>query len=103
MTHLRVVLQTLKDHQLFTKFSKSEFFLKAIDFLGNIVSSERIRVKQWPKLTSSAHIRSFLGLTGYYRRFVKACSSITSAIYKVNLEKGGQTSGRRASQNLKLA
>ena len=71
-SHLRVVLQTLKDRQLFAKFSKYEFWLQSIAFISHIVSSEGIRVdlqkievvKQWPTPTSSTYIRSFLGLAG---------------------------------------
>ena len=66
-SHLRVVLQTLKDRQLFAKFSKSGFWLKSVAFLGHIISSEGIRVdsqkieavKQWPRPTSATDIRSF--------------------------------------------
>ncbi|WMV59199.1 hypothetical protein MTR67_052584 [Solanum verrucosum] len=75
-THLRVVLQTLKDRQLFAKFSKCEFWLQSVAVLGHIVYSEGIRmdsqkievVKQWPRPTSPTYIKSLLGLVGYYRR-----------------------------------
>ncbi|WMV55158.1 hypothetical protein MTR67_048543 [Solanum verrucosum] len=75
VTHLRVFMQTLKDRQLFTKFSKCEFCLHSVAFLGHIVSSKGIRVdsqkiegvKQWPRPTSPTNIRSLLGLAGYYR------------------------------------
>ncbi|WMV08151.1 hypothetical protein MTR67_001536, partial [Solanum verrucosum] len=75
-THLRVVLQTLNDRQLFSKFSKCEFWLQSVAFLGHIISSEGIRVdsqnieslKQWPRPTCPTDIRSFLGFAGYYRR-----------------------------------
>ena len=68
--HLRIVLQTLKDCQLFSKFSKYEFWLQSVALLGYIVYSEGIRVdsqkievvKQWPIPTSSTNIISFLGL-----------------------------------------
>ena len=83
-SHLRVVLWTLKDRQLFAKFSKYEFWLQSVAFLDHVVSSERIRVdshkikavKQWPKPTSATAIISFLGLAGYYRRFMEGFSSI---------------------------
>ncbi|KAH0684682.1 hypothetical protein KY289_022434 [Solanum tuberosum] len=72
----RVVLQTLKERQLFAKFSKCEFWLQSVAFLGHIVSSDGIQVdsqkieavKQWSRPTSPIDIRSFLGLAGYYRR-----------------------------------
>ncbi|KAH0709589.1 hypothetical protein KY284_011016 [Solanum tuberosum] len=91
VTHLRVVLQTLKDRPLFAKFSKCEFWLQYVAFLGHIVSSEGIRVdsqkieavKQWPRPTSPTDIRSFLGLDGYYRRFVEGFSSIASPFTKL--------------------
>ncbi|KAH0706017.1 hypothetical protein KY285_010545 [Solanum tuberosum] len=81
-SHLRVFLQTLKDRQLFAKFSKCEFWLQSVAFLRHIVSSEGIQmdshkidsVKQWPRPTSPTDIRSFLGLVGYYRRgFRRLC------------------------------
>ena len=71
--NLRIVFQTLKDRQLFAKFSKCEFGLQSVAFLGHIVSSEGIRidsqkievVKQWPRPTSPKYITSFKGLTVY--------------------------------------
>ena len=83
-SHLRIVLQTLKDRQLFAKFSKCEFWLQSVAFHCHIVSSEGIRVdsqkieavKQWPTPTSTTNIRSFLGIAGYYKRFVEGFSFI---------------------------
>ncbi|KAH0723877.1 hypothetical protein KY290_005311 [Solanum tuberosum] len=81
VTHLRVVLQTLKDRQLLSKFSKCEFWLQSVAFIGHIVSSEGIRVdsqkidtvRQWPRPTSPTYIRSFLNLVGYYIRVGLGC------------------------------
>ncbi|KAH0657865.1 hypothetical protein KY289_026613 [Solanum tuberosum] len=89
--HLRQVLQVLRDRQLYAKFSKCEFWLKSEAFLGHIVSDERIRVdsqkrevvKDWPRPTTPTEVRSFLGLTGYYRRFVEGFSSISTPLTKV--------------------
>ncbi|KAA3483788.1 DNA/RNA polymerases superfamily protein [Gossypium australe] len=75
--HLRVVLQILREKQLYAKFSKCEFWLREVIFLGHVVSAEGIRVDPWKveaildwKLPKSvSEIRSFLGLDGYYRRF----------------------------------
>ncbi|XP_070045320.1 uncharacterized protein [Nicotiana tomentosiformis] len=70
--HLKIVLQTLYQHKLYEKFSKCEFWLELVTFLGHVVSSEGIKldprkiaaVKNWPRPTSPIEIRSFLGLDG---------------------------------------
>ena len=72
MGHLRVVLQTLKEHQLFAKYSKCDFWLRTVTFLGHIISSKGVEVdprkteaaKYWPRPLNPTDIRSFLGLTG---------------------------------------
>ena len=81
-THLRVVLETLRKEQLYVKLSKCEFWLNEVSFLGHIVSKERIRVDpkkieivvEWKPPRNVTEVRSFLGLTGYYRGFVKGFS-----------------------------
>ena len=70
VTHLRIVLHTLKDRELYVKFSKCEFLLETIEFLGHMVSGDRIRVDTkkikdvqiCPRHMSSTDIRCFLGL-----------------------------------------
>ena len=77
--HLRIVLQLLRDHQLYAKFSKCEFWLTEVRFLGHVVSASGVSVDlekveavmSWERLKSVFEIRSFLGLAGYYRRFIK--------------------------------
>ena len=77
--HLRTVLQTLRDKQLYAKFSKSDFWLREVRFLGHIVLAEGISVDSrkisavvdWKLPRNVSEVRSFLGLTGYYRHFVK--------------------------------
>ncbi|KAH0644818.1 hypothetical protein KY284_032702 [Solanum tuberosum] len=86
------------DSQLFAKFSKCEFWLQYVAFLGHTVSSERIRVdsqkieavKQCPRPTSPTDIKSFLGLAGYYRRFMEGLSSIASPLTKLTQKKRGK-------------
>ena len=88
MRHLRIMLQVLKDNQLLSKFSKCEFLIRSVAFLGQIVSSERVEVdprktkvvKGCPRPLRPTKIQSFLGLVGYYRRFVEGFSSITSSL-----------------------
>ena len=77
--HLRVVLQVLRDHQLYAKFNKCEFWLTEVKFLGLIVLASGVsvdlkRVKavmSWEMTKSVFEIHSFLGLAGYYRRFIE--------------------------------
>ena len=76
--HLRVVLQVLKEHQLFSKYNKNEYWLRSVAFLDHIISSKGVEldprntetVKNWPRPLAPTDIRSFLGIVGYYRRFV---------------------------------
>ena len=77
--HLRLVLQRLREHRLYAKFSKCEFWLPQVTFLGHIVSKDGIlvdpskieAVRNWPRPGNVPEVRSFLGLAGYYRRFVE--------------------------------
>ena len=81
--HLGVVLTRLREHQLYAKFSKCEFWLKRVPFLGHILSegivvdpSKVQEVMDWKAPTSVSEVRSFLGLDGYYRRFIHDFSKI---------------------------
>ena len=81
-THLLVVLETLRNEQLYEKLSKCEFWLREVSFLGHIVSKKGIRVDprkievsiEWKPQRNAIEVLSFLGLAGYHRRFVKGFS-----------------------------
>jgi hypothetical protein len=83
--HLRLVLQKLRDHKLYAKLSKCEFWLKQVAFLGHVVSKGGISVDpskvqdvlSWKAPTSVSDIRNFLGLAGYYQRFIEGFSKIS--------------------------
>ena len=86
--HMKAMLNILRQHQLYTKFSKCEFWLSEVMFLSHLISREDIRVdpakvevvNNWERSKTVTEITSFLGLTGYYRRFIKDCSSIASSL-----------------------
>jgi hypothetical protein len=92
--HLRLVLEKLRSNQLYAKFSKCEFWLTEVAFLGHIISAGGVsvdpgRVKDvlnWMPPTTISEIRSFLGLAGYYRPFIKDFSKIAKPMTKL-LEK----------------
>ncbi|KAL5563785.1 hypothetical protein UlMin_033532 [Ulmus minor] len=86
--HLRITLRTLEEHKLYAKFSKCEFWLDKVHFLGHVVSKDGVSVdpakieavSKWPAPTNVTEIRSFLGLAGYYRRFVEGFSSLAAPL-----------------------
>ena len=76
--HLRIALQVLREHQLYAKFSKCQFWLDKVEFLGHVISKDGIAVDpakveavlEWKSPTNVKEIISFLGMVGYYRRFI---------------------------------
>nr|GFC93961.1 putative reverse transcriptase domain-containing protein [Tanacetum cinerariifolium] len=80
--HLKAILELLKKEELYAKFSKCEFWIPKVQFLGHVINSQGIHVdpakiksvKDWASPKSPTEIHQFLGLAGYYQRFIKGFS-----------------------------
>ena len=89
--HLRIVFQALRENQLYLKFSKCKFWLIEVRFLGHVVSASCVfvdpeeveAVMSWERPKSVFKIRSFLGLAGYYRRFIKDFSRLAAPMTRL--------------------
>ncbi|GKE09974.1 putative reverse transcriptase domain-containing protein [Tanacetum coccineum] len=86
--HLKSISELLKKEELYAKFSKCEFWLSKVQFLGHMIDSEGIHmdpakiesIKDWASPKTPIEIRQFLGLAGYYRRFIEGFSKIGKLI-----------------------
>ncbi|KAD5802405.1 hypothetical protein E3N88_13765 [Mikania micrantha] len=86
--HLRLLLELLKQEQLYAKFSKCDFWMREVQFLGHIVNEKGIHVdpakieaiKKWEAPKTPTEVRQFLGLAGYYRRFIEGFSKIAQPL-----------------------
>ncbi|GKB88733.1 reverse transcriptase domain-containing protein [Tanacetum coccineum] len=89
--HLKLILKLLKEEELYAKFLKCEFWLSKVQFLGYVIDSEGTHVdpakieaiKDWVSPKTPTEIRQFLGLAGYYRRFIKGFSKIARHMTKL--------------------
>ncbi|GJV32192.1 putative reverse transcriptase domain-containing protein, partial [Tanacetum coccineum] len=93
--HLKAILQLLKKEELYAKCSKCEFWLPKVQFLGHVIDSQGIHVdpakiesiKDWASPKTPTEIRQFLGLAGYYRRFIEGFSKIAKPMTKLTQKK----------------
>ena len=89
--HLRIVLQTLRERQLYAKLRKCQIWLNSVAILGHVISAERVSVDpqkieavvNWKPPKNVSEVRSFLGLAGYYGKFVEGFSKITAPLTKM--------------------
>ncbi|GJY74938.1 putative reverse transcriptase domain-containing protein [Tanacetum coccineum] len=93
--HLKLILELLKKEELYAKFSKFEFWIPKVQLLGHVIDSQGIHVdpakiesiKDWASPKSPTEIRQFLGLAGYYRRFIEGFSKIAKPMTKLTQKK----------------
>ncbi|GJY43530.1 putative reverse transcriptase domain-containing protein [Tanacetum coccineum] len=103
--HLKQILELLKKEELYAKFSKCEFWIPKVQFLGHVIDSEGIHVdpakiksiKDWTSPKSPTEIRQFLGLAGYYRRFIEGLSKIAKPMTKLTQKKEVKISSHTAT------
>ncbi|GKD32845.1 hypothetical protein Tco_1248354, partial [Tanacetum coccineum] len=89
--HLKAILELLKKEKLYAKFLKCEFWILKVQFLGHVIDSRGIHVhpakiesiKDWASPKTPTEIRQFLGLVGYYRRFIEGFSKIAKSMTKL--------------------
>ena len=89
--HLRNVLQALREHHLYAKFSKCKFWLTKVRFLGHVVSASGVSmdpekvevVMSWERPKSVFEIRNFMGLVGYYWRFIEDFTRLTALMTRL--------------------
>ncbi|GJW83988.1 putative reverse transcriptase domain-containing protein [Tanacetum coccineum] len=88
--HLKAILELLKKEKLYAKFSKCEFWISKVQFLSHVIDRRGIHVdptkiesiKDWASPKTSMEIRQFLGLAGYYRRFIEGFLKIAMSMTK---------------------
>ncbi|GJZ24389.1 putative nucleotidyltransferase, ribonuclease H [Tanacetum coccineum] len=93
--HLKAILELLKKEELYAKFSKCEFWIPKVQFLGHVIDCQGIHVdpakiesiKDWASPKTPMEIRQFLGLAGYYRRFIEGFSKIAKPMTKLTQKK----------------
>ncbi|GJR66685.1 putative reverse transcriptase domain-containing protein [Tanacetum coccineum] len=89
--HLKIILELLKNEQLYAKFSKCDFWLESVQFLGHVINNHGVHVdpakveaiRNWSAPTTPKEVRQFLGLAGYYRRFIEGFSLISKPLTKL--------------------
>ncbi|GJZ71326.1 putative reverse transcriptase domain-containing protein [Tanacetum coccineum] len=86
--HLRIILELLKKEKLYAKFSKCDFWISIVQFFRHVIDSQGIHIdpakikadKNWASPTTPTEVHQFLGLAGYYRRFIEGFLKIAKSL-----------------------
>ncbi|GKB97661.1 putative reverse transcriptase domain-containing protein [Tanacetum coccineum] len=108
--HLRIILELLKKEKLYAKFSKCDFWINTVQFLGYVIDSQGIHVdlakieavKNWASPTIPTEVRQFLGLAGYYQRFIKDFSKIAKSLTELTQKNKKYTWGESQESAFQL-
>ncbi|XP_061968341.1 uncharacterized protein LOC133691764 [Populus nigra] len=113
LTHLHTILKILADNTLFAKESKCRFGVTQVDYMGHVISNQGVSVDptkiqavvEWPTPTTAKGVRGFLGLAGYYRKFIRHFGGIAAPLTRLLTKDGFQWSAETdlAFQRLKEA
>nr|GEV64612.1 putative reverse transcriptase domain-containing protein [Tanacetum cinerariifolium] len=108
--HLRIILELLRKEKLYAKFSKCDFWIRIVQFLGHLIDSQGLyvdpakikAVKNWTSPTTPTEVRQFLGLVGYYRRFIKGFSKIAKPLTKLTQKNKNYIWGEEQESDFQL-
>ncbi|GKB17644.1 putative nucleotidyltransferase, ribonuclease H [Tanacetum coccineum] len=110
VNHLRINLELLKKEKLYAKFSKCDFWIRIVQFLGHLIDSQGLHVdpakikavNNWTSPITPTEIRQFLRLAGYYQRFIKDFSKIAKSLTELTQKNKKYTWGQKQESTLQL-
>nr|GEV63859.1 putative reverse transcriptase domain-containing protein [Tanacetum cinerariifolium] len=108
--HLRIILELLRKEKLYAKFSKCDFWIRIVQFLGHLIDSQGLHVdpakikavKNWTSPNTPTEVRQFLGLAGYYRRFIEGFSKIANPLTKLTQKNKNYIWGEEQESDFQL-
>nr|GFC94038.1 putative reverse transcriptase domain-containing protein [Tanacetum cinerariifolium] len=108
--HLRIILELLQKEKLYAKFSKCKFWIDSVKFLGYVINSQGVYVdpakveaiKNWTAPKTPTEVRQFLGLAGYYRRFIEGFSLIPKPLTKLTQKNKAYEWGEEEAEAFQL-